>query len=78
MRKTKNIIDKLEGISNSFYALVPPITRIVTGELAEVRREIRELPYEEFLEVIAWIKYFTLPLDFKKGLEAEYFIRRRN
>jgi len=67
MRKTKNIIDKLEGISNSFYTLVPPITRIVTGELAEVRDEIRELPYEEFLEVIAWVKYFTLPPDFKKN-----------
>jgi len=78
MRKTKNIIDKLEGISNSFYALVPPITRIVTDELAGARDEIRELPYEEFLEVLAWVKYFTLPSCFKKDLEAEYFIRSRN
>jgi hypothetical protein len=78
MRKSENIVGKLMGISNSFYALVPPMTRIVTGELAEIRDEIRKLPYEEFLEVLTCAKYFTLPPDFKNDLEAEYFVRSRN
>jgi len=53
------------------------IACITASELERIREDIRKLRYNDFLQVLNYVKDSNLPPDFKQELEIEYNIRKR-
>ena len=71
----ESIIKRLRIIST--YPSHKPYICVASSQLGEIRKDIGELSYNDFLVVLNYVKDSNLPPDLKQELETEYLIRNR-
>jgi hypothetical protein len=71
----ESIIERLRIIST--YPPRKPHLCVASSQLREIREDIRELTYNDFLLVLNYVNDSNLSPDLKQELETEYFIRNR-